>query len=178
MFHPFFVIYPISNSLNLYFFTYWSASCSLEWDSVCNVFCFARLMSAGEDITRCATWNCTSVRKPRSRGYVTVLVNLKSSNNISRNWYLIIIIGCRVLIRTFTASHRKFRNHDKTLGRTLWTSDQPVAKASTCTGQHNTKTNMYASSGIGTHDPSNAEAKTWDLDRSANWTDIGIWFVY
>jgi hypothetical protein len=33
---------------------------------------------------------------------------------------------------------------------------------------------MYASSGIGTHDPGNAEAKTYALDRSATWTDVGI----
>jgi hypothetical protein len=45
----------------------------------------------------------------------------------------------------------------------LWTSDQPVAKASTYTGQHNiyTKTNIHASSGIRTRDPSNQAAKIY-----------------
>jgi hypothetical protein len=37
----------------------------------------------------------------------------------------------------------------------LWTSGQPVANTSTYTGQHNTKTNIHASSGVWTHDPSN-----------------------
>jgi hypothetical protein len=42
----------------------------------------------------------------------------------------------------------------------LWTSDQPIAKASTYTGQHNrnTKTNIHALSGIRTHNPSNKAA--------------------
>jgi hypothetical protein len=43
----------------------------------------------------------------------------------------------------------------------LWTSDQPVADASTCTGQHNIKTqetNIHALSGIRTLDPSNQAA--------------------
>jgi hypothetical protein len=40
----------------------------------------------------------------------------------------------------------------------LWTSDQPVAEASTCTGQHNIETqetNIHALSWIRTRDPSN-----------------------
>jgi hypothetical protein len=52
----------------------------------------------------------------------------------------------------------------------LWTSDQPVAKTSAYTGQHNTnrntKTNIHASSGIGTHDPSNQAAKTYALQTA------------
>jgi hypothetical protein len=53
-----------------------------------------------------------------------------------------------------------------------WTSDQPVAKASSYTGQHNTEaeTNIHASSGIRTHDPSNQAAKTYALDRAATGT--------
>jgi hypothetical protein len=51
-----------------------------------------------------------------------------------------------------------------------WTSDQPVAEASTYTGQHNIETqetNIYAPSGIRTHDLRNQAA----LDRAA--TEIG-----
>jgi hypothetical protein len=42
----------------------------------------------------------------------------------------------------------------------LWTSDQPVAETSTCTGQHNIEheTNIHALSGIRTRDPSNQAA--------------------
>jgi hypothetical protein len=77
---------------------------------------------------------------------------------------IIIISGSTVLARTLAASHRRFRNLIKTLGGT---SDQPVAKASTYTGQSNTETqrNIHASSGIRTHDPSNEAAKTYALDR-------------
>jgi hypothetical protein len=37
----------------------------------------------------------------------------------------VIISGSTVLVRTLTTSHRRFRNLDEALGRTLWTSDQP-----------------------------------------------------
>jgi hypothetical protein len=43
----------------------------------------------------------------------------------------------------------------------LWTSDQPVAETSNCTGQHNIetqKTNIHALSGIRNRDPSNQAA--------------------
>jgi hypothetical protein len=43
----------------------------------------------------------------------------------------------------------------------LWTSHQPVAETSTCTGQHNIETqetNIHAISGIRTRDPSNQAA--------------------
>jgi hypothetical protein len=47
----------------------------------------------------------------------------------------------------------------------LWTSDQPVAEASTYTGQHNIETqqrNIHALSGIRTCEPSNqAVALDW-----------------
>jgi hypothetical protein len=49
----------------------------------------------------------------------------------------------------------------------LWTSDQPVAEASTYTGQHNIETqetNMHALSGIRARDPSNqaaADLRLW-----------------
>jgi hypothetical protein len=41
----------------------------------------------------------------------------------------------------------------------LWTSDQPVAEACTCTGQHNIQTNIQAPSGIRKHDSSNQAAE-------------------
>jgi hypothetical protein len=47
-------------------------------------------------------------------------------------------------------------------------SIQPAAKASTYTGQHNTetqKTNIHASNGILTHDPSNRETTTCNRSR-------------
>jgi hypothetical protein len=49
---------------------------------------------------------------------------------------------------------RGFFNHFRHLVGFLWTSDQPVAKASTYTGQHNTKkrTNAHALIWIRTHD--------------------------
>jgi hypothetical protein len=45
--------------------------------------------------------------------------------------------------------------------RLLWTSDQPVSEASTCTGQHNIETqetNIHALSGTLTRDRSNQAA--------------------
>jgi hypothetical protein len=65
----------------------------------------------------------------------------------SSQWWLlfIIIIGSTVLLRTLAASHRRFRNLIKTQVGLLWTSDQPVAKASTYTGQHNTGTQEQTS---------------------------------
>jgi hypothetical protein len=50
----------------------------------------------------------------------------------------------------------------------LWTSDQPVAKASTYTGKHNTKTNVHAPSEIRTHDTSNQATDTYALGLEAN----------
>jgi DNA-binding GntR family transcriptional regulator len=50
-----------------------------------------------------------------------------------------------VLAMTLAASQPTFRDLIKTLGRLLWTSDRPVAKASTYT------TNIRALSGIQTH---------------------------
>jgi hypothetical protein len=57
----------------------------------------------------------------------------------------------------------------------LWTSDQPVSKAYTYTGQNNTEpqeTTIRATRGIRTHDPGNLAAKTYSLDRAATWTDF------
>jgi hypothetical protein len=91
-------------------------------------------------------------------------------------WYVIFIIiiviiiisGSAVLVRTLAALHRRFRNLRHTVGL-LWTIDQPIAKASTGTGQHrNTKTNIHASSGFRTHDPGDQAAKP--LDRAVTGT--------
>jgi hypothetical protein len=51
-----------------------------------------------------------------------------------------------------------------------WTSDQPVAKASTYTAQHNTQTNIHAPTAIRTHDHRNQAAKTHALDSAATGT--------
>jgi hypothetical protein len=50
-----------------------------------------------------------------------------------------IISSFTVSVRTLAASHRRFHNLIKTFLELLWTTDQPVAKASTYTGQHNTE---------------------------------------
>jgi hypothetical protein len=50
-------------------------------------------------------------------------------------------------------------------------NDQPLSKASTYTEQRrNTKTNIHASSGIPTDEPSNNAAKTYTLERAATGT--------
>jgi hypothetical protein len=50
---------------------------------------------------------------------------------------IIIVSDSTVVVRPLVASHRRFRNLFWHLVRFLWTSDQPVAKASTYTGQNN-----------------------------------------
>jgi hypothetical protein len=52
------------------------------------------------------------------------------------------------------------------------TSDQPLGKASTYAGKHNTdtKANIHASSGIRTHDPSKRGAKFYALNGAATGT--------
>jgi hypothetical protein len=72
-------------------------------------------------------------------------------------------------IRTFLTAE-VFLNHSGFLGHTqfkynnvglLWMNDQPVAQASTYTGQHNIETqetNIHAPTGIRTRDPSNQAA--------------------
>jgi hypothetical protein len=73
-----------------------------------------------------------------------------------------------IFLRTFShcqgfLNHLGFLDHIQlthTVGL-LWTSDQPVAEASTYTGQHNIETqetNIHALSGIRTRDPSNQAA--------------------
>jgi hypothetical protein len=50
-------------------------------------------------------------------------------------------------------------------------SDQPIEKASTYAGQHNTETlRLHASREIRTHDRSNQAAKNHALDRAATET--------
>jgi hypothetical protein len=49
----------------------------------------------------------------------------------------------------------------------LWTSDQPVAKASTDTGQHNTERQRQTSMPQAGFEPTIPAAKTYALDRAA-----------
>jgi hypothetical protein len=82
---------------------------------------------------------------------------------------IIIISGPTVIERTLAASHtRGFLILLRHAVGLPWTSNQLVAKASTYTAQHrSTETNIHASSGIRTRDPSNQAAKTYALDREA-----------
>jgi hypothetical protein len=57
----------------------------------------------------------------------------------------IIISGSTVLVRTLAASQLRFLALVRHLLGLLWTSDQPVANASTYTGQHNTETQIQTS---------------------------------
>jgi hypothetical protein len=53
----------------------------------------------------------------------------------------------------------------------LWTSDRPIAKASTVSGQHGkAMTNIRALSGIRTHDPSVQAIKVYASERAATGT--------
>jgi hypothetical protein len=79
-------------------------------------------------------------------------------------FYVILISGSTVLVRTLAASHRRFRNLNKILGRIPlgeWS-----ARRKGLYPHRNTKTNIHASSGIRTHDPSNQAVKTYALDRA------------
>jgi hypothetical protein len=75
--------------------------------------------------------------------------------------------------RTLAAPLPRFLNLFRHSVGLLWTSDQPVAKASICTRQHTTKTrtNIHALSGIGTHDLSAQAIKAYASDRAAAGTD-------
>jgi hypothetical protein len=60
----------------------------------------------------------------------------------------------------------------------LWTSDQPVAEASTYTRQHNIEkqqTNIHAPSGNRTRDPSNQAAADLRLRPRGHWEFIPYW---
>jgi hypothetical protein len=60
----------------------------------------------------------------------------------------------------------------------LWTSDQLSQRLHRTTQHRNTKTNMYASSGIRTHDPSNQSVKTYTLDSAATVTGYKHIYLY
>jgi hypothetical protein len=112
----------------------------------------------------------------------------RSAHIPSYNKHTLVIIissGSTVLVRTLAALHGRFVIYFRHLIGLLWTSDQPVAKASTYTGQHNTETRGEISvpqarfdprrqtsmrSVIRTCDPTNQAA--YALDRAATW--IGI----
>jgi hypothetical protein len=55
---------------------------------------------------------------------------------------IIIISSSTVLVRTLAASQLRFLTLVRHLLGLLWTSDQPVANASTYTGQYNTETQI------------------------------------
>jgi hypothetical protein len=76
---------------------------------------------------------------------------------------IIIISGSTILVRTSSASHWRFWNLIKTLGRT--SLDERSARRKglylhRTTQLRNTNTNIHAPSGIRTHDPSYQAAKT------------------
>jgi hypothetical protein len=82
--------------------------------------------------------------------------------NVSLCYYYLLFTGAYSPVRTFGHPFLGFLDHTyrHTVGL-LWTSDQPVAEASTYTGQHNIytqQTNIHAPSGIRTRDPSNQAA--------------------
>jgi hypothetical protein len=52
----------------------------------------------------------------------------------------------------------------------LWTSHQPIAKASSYTQHRNTRTNIYALSGIRTHDLNIQAINTYASDYAATGT--------
>jgi hypothetical protein len=68
--------------------------------------------------------------------------NNNKSITITNNIIIIIIIilrGSTVLERTLAALHWRFRNVFRHTVGLLWARGQPVAKASTYTGQHKTE---------------------------------------
>jgi hypothetical protein len=72
--------------------------------------------------------------------------------------YIIIISGSIVFVRILVASHRRFRNLIKKLGRPPldeWPSSHKGLYLHRTTQHKNTKTNIHDSSGIRTHDHSN-----------------------
>jgi hypothetical protein len=102
------------------------------------------------------------------------------ASNLGRpvcNWALYFpsypsISGSTILVRTLATSHQRFRNLFRHLVGLLWTSDRPVAKASTYTGQHTTQKDedTHALSGIRTHDLSVQAIKAYASDRAATGT--------
>jgi hypothetical protein len=79
----------------------------------------------------------------------------------------IIVSSCSTAFeRTLDASHGRFRNLIKTLGRTLsgeWSAHRKGLYLHNTTKHRNTRTNIHDSGGIRTHHPSNQAAKTYAL---------------
>jgi hypothetical protein len=76
-----------------------------------------------------------------------------------------------VFVRTLAASHQRLRNLVKTLGRTpldKWSARRKGLSQHRTTQHRNTKTNIYASSRIQTHDPSN-QAENLRLRPRGHW---------
>jgi hypothetical protein len=88
---------------------------------------------------------------------------------------LYIISGSTDLVMTLATSLRRFGDPIKTRGRIdldEWSARRKVLCPQRTTQLWNTKTNIHASSGIRTHDPSNQTAKTYALDRAATGTGL------
>jgi hypothetical protein len=99
---------------------------------------------------------------------VSTITSDNGKHSLFQYWF-IIISGSVVLVRTLAASLRRFRNLMKTLGRTPLEERSARLKGLYLhreTQHRNTKANIYTSSGIRTHDPSNQTAKTYALDRA------------
>jgi len=93
---------------------------------------------------------------------------------------------------TFNDTHTRARAHTHTHTHAhpnthpvqfLWTRDPPVTETSTRVTQHLQQTDIHASGGIRTRDPSKWEAYTHALDRAATGTGhrleiCEIWYCY
>jgi hypothetical protein len=96
---------------------------------------------------------------------------------------IIVISDSTVLVRTLAATHSRFRNVIKTLGLTLmtpldeWSAHRKGLYLRRTTQHRNTKTNIHASSGIRTQDPSNQAAKTYVNLHCRN-LNLEQWSVY
>jgi hypothetical protein len=87
---------------------------------------------------------------------------------------VIVISSSTVPVRTLATSHRRFCNLIRTLGRTLLVSDQPISRASTYTGQHNTKTQRQTLMPRAEFEPTTPVTmrKTYVYDRAATGTGV------
>jgi hypothetical protein len=87
------------------------------------------------------------------RGYTLKGLDRITYNLITNDLVHIIMRGSTVPVTTLATAHGQFLNLFRHYVGLLWTSHQPVAKASTYRGKHNrARTNIHALSEIGTHD--------------------------
>jgi hypothetical protein len=110
---------------------------------------------------------------PQTLGPMVSTLTITSPRTTNIIIIIILVSGCTVFVRTLSASHRRFHNLIKTLGRTPlddWSARRKGLYLHTTTQHRNTKTNIHASSGIRPHDPSFQAAKTYALDGAATGT--------